>query len=53
MITNCSNNYESYQFPEKLTHVVILKCIREESIPFYGKGEKIRGWLYVLNQGQR
>jgi dTDP-glucose 4,6-dehydratase len=49
LITNCSNNYGPYQFPEKLIPVVILKCIREESIPVYGKGENIRDWLYVLD----
>jgi dTDP-glucose 4,6-dehydratase len=49
LITNCSNNYGPFQFPEKLIPVVILKCIREESIPVYGKGENIRDWLYVLD----
>jgi len=49
LITNCSNNYGPYQFPEKLIPVVILKCIREESIPVYGKGDNIRDWLYVLD----
>ncbi len=48
-VTNCSNNYGPYQFPEKLIPVVILKCIREESIPVYGKGENIRDWLHVLD----
>lgn len=47
MVTNCSNNYGPYQFPEKLTPVVILKCLREESIPVYGKGENVRDWLFV------
>lgn len=49
LVTNCSNNYGPYQFPEKLIPVVILRCIREESIPVYGKGENIRDWLYVLD----
>jgi dTDP-glucose 4,6-dehydratase len=49
LVTNCSNNYGPYQFPEKLIPVVILKCIREESIPVYGKGENVRDWLYVLD----
>ena len=49
LVTNCSNNYGPYQFPEKLIPVVILKCIREESIPVYGKGENIRDWLHVLD----
>jgi dTDP-glucose 4,6-dehydratase len=47
MVTNCSNNYGPYQFPEKLIPVVILKCLRNEEIPVYGKGENIRDWLYV------
>jgi dTDP-glucose 4,6-dehydratase len=45
--TNCSNNYGPYQFPEKLIPVVILKCLRGDAIPVYGKGENIRDWLYV------
>ena len=47
LVTNCSNNYGPYQFPEKLIPVVILKCLRGEPIPVYGKGENIRDWLYV------
>jgi dTDP-glucose 4,6-dehydratase len=47
LVTNCSNNYGPYQFPEKLIPVVILKCLRGENIPVYGKGENIRDWLYV------
>jgi dTDP-glucose 4,6-dehydratase len=47
LITNCSNNYGPYQFPEKLIPVVILKALRGEPIPVYGKGENIRDWLYV------
>jgi dTDP-glucose 4,6-dehydratase len=47
IVTNCSNNYGPYQFPEKLIPVVILKCLRGEAIPVYGKGENIRDWLYV------
>ncbi|MEO1618803.1 MAG: dTDP-glucose 4,6-dehydratase [Planctomycetota bacterium] len=49
LVTNCSNNYGPYQFPEKLVPVVILKCLREEPIPVYGKGENIRDWLYVTD----
>jgi dTDP-glucose 4,6-dehydratase len=49
LVTNCSNNYGPYQFPEKLIPVVILKCIREEAIPVYGKGQNIRDWLYVVD----
>jgi len=47
LITRCSNNYGPYQFPEKLIPVVILKALRGEAIPVYGKGENIRDWLYV------
>lgn len=47
LITNCSNNYGPYQFPEKLIPVVILRAIRGESIPVYGRGENVRDWLYV------
>lgn len=47
IITNCSNNYGPYQFPEKLIPVVILKCLRGEPIPVYGTGDNIRDWLYV------
>lgn len=47
LITNCSNNYGPFQFPEKLIPVVILKCLKGEPIPVYGKGDNIRDWLYV------
>ena len=47
LITNCSNNYGPYQFPEKLIPVVITKAMAGEPIPVYGKGENIRDWLYV------
>jgi len=47
LITNCSNNYGPYQFPEKLIPVVILKASAGEDIPVYGKGENVRDWLYV------
>jgi len=47
LVTNCSNNYGPYQFPEKLIPVVILKALRGEPIPVYGKGDNIRDWLYV------
>lgn len=52
LVTNCSNNYGPYQFPEKLIPVVILKALRGESIPVYGKGENIRDWLYVEDHAQ-
>jgi len=47
LITNCSNNYGPYQFPEKLIPVVILHAINRKQIPVYGKGDNIRDWLYV------
>lgn len=47
MISNCSNNYGPYQFPEKLIPVVILAARSGEKIPIYGKGENIRDWLFV------
>ncbi len=47
IITNCSNNYGPWQFPEKLIPVVILKALRGEKIPLYGDGSNIRDWLYV------
>jgi len=47
IVTNCSNNYGPYQFPEKLIPLMILKGIAGEALPVYGKGENIRDWLYV------
>ena len=47
VITNCSNNYGPYQFPEKLIPVVILNALAGRPIPVYGEGENIRDWLYV------
>jgi dTDP-glucose 4,6-dehydratase len=47
LITNCSNNYGPYQFPEKLIPVIIQNCINEKELPIYGKGENIRDWLFV------
>ena len=47
IISNCSNNYGPYQFPEKLIPLMILNCLAEESLPVYGTGENIRDWLYV------
>jgi dTDP-glucose 4,6-dehydratase len=47
LITNCSNNYGPYQFPEKLIPLVILNGIEGKSLPLYGKGNQIRDWLYV------
>ncbi|MCE6958642.1 dTDP-glucose 4,6-dehydratase [Cereibacter sphaeroides] len=47
VLTNCSNNYGPFHFPEKLIPVVILKALAGEPIPVYGKGENVRDWLYV------
>jgi dTDP-glucose 4,6-dehydratase len=47
LITNCSNNYGPYQFPEKLIPVVILNALQGKPIPVYGKGDNVRDWLYV------
>ena len=47
IITNSSNNYGPYQFPEKLVPLVILKALRAEPIPVYGNGANVRDWLYV------
>ena len=46
-ITNCSNNYGPYQFPEKLIPVIIKNCILRRSIPIYGQGTNIRDWIHV------
>ena len=47
VLTNCSNNYGPWQFPEKLIPVVILKALAGEPIPLYGDGANVRDWLYV------
>lgn len=47
IISNCSNNYGPFQFPEKLIPLMILNCLEEKPLPIYGKGENIRDWLYV------
>jgi dTDP-glucose 4,6-dehydratase len=47
VVTNCSNNYGPYQFPEKLIPTVILKSLRGEHIPVYGDGGAVRDWLFV------
>ena len=47
IVTNCSNNYGPYQFPEKLIPLVILNCLDEKPIPVYGNGLNVRDWLYV------
>jgi dTDP-glucose 4,6-dehydratase len=52
LITNCSNNYGPYHFPEKLIPLMILKALREESLPIYGDGQNVRDWLYVEDHAE-
>lgn len=52
IVTNCSNNYGPYQFPEKLIPVVILHALAGEPIPVYGRGENVRDWLFVKDHAR-
>jgi len=47
LVTNCSNNYGPYQFPEKLIPLMILNCLEGKPLPVYGDGQNVRDWLYV------
>jgi len=47
VVTNCSNNYGPFHFPEKLIPLMILNALSGKSLPVYGKGEQIRDWLFV------
>ena len=47
LVTNCSNNYGPYHFPEKLIPLMIIKCLAGEKLPVYGKGDNVRDWLFV------
>jgi len=47
LVTNCSNNYGPYHFPEKLIPLMILNALEAKPLPVYGKGDQIRDWLYV------
>src|SRR6266478_2721608 len=52
VITNCSNNYGPFQFPEKLIPVVIQSCLGRAKIPVYGDGMNVRDWLYVRDHAE-
>lgn len=52
LVTNCSNNYGPYQFPEKLVPVVLLNALEGKPIPIYGQGEQVRDWLYVSDHAE-
>lgn len=52
LITNCSNNYGPYQFPEKLIPLVIHRALSGKTLPIYGKGENVRDWLYVADHAR-
>lgn len=52
IVTNCSNNYGPYHFPEKLIPLVILNALEGKALPIYGKGDQIRDWLYVEDHAQ-
>lgn len=49
LLTNCSNNYGPFQFPEKLIPLMIIKCLSDEPLPIYGDGGQSRDWLYVAD----
>jgi dTDP-glucose 4,6-dehydratase len=49
LITNCSNNYGPYQFPEKLIPLMIANALQGKALPVYGDGQQVRDWLYVLD----
>ena len=52
VVTNCSNNYGAYQFPEKLIPVVVINALEGKPIPIYGKGDNVRDWLYVEDHAE-
>ncbi len=52
IITNCSNNYGPYQFPEKLIPVIVLNALTGKPLPIYGAGQNVRDWLFVDDHAQ-
>ena len=52
IITNCSNNYGPFQFPEKLIPLSIIRALKGDPIPIYGSGNQIRDWLYVTDHAK-
>jgi len=52
LATNCSNNYGPYHFPEKLIPLTIIRALRGQSLPVYGKGENVRDWLHVEDHAE-
>ncbi len=52
LATNCSNNYGPYHFPEKLIPLIIIRALRGEPLPVYGKGENVRDWLHVEDHAE-
>ncbi len=52
VITRCSNNYGSYQFPEKLIPLFISNALKDQALPVYGTGENVRDWIHVLDHGR-
>jgi dTDP-glucose 4,6-dehydratase len=49
LLTNCSNNYGPFQFPEKLVPLMVINCLHEKPLPVYGRGANVRDWLYVAD----
>jgi dTDP-glucose 4,6-dehydratase len=52
VVTNCSNNYGPYQFPEKLVPLVILNALEGKPLPVYGRGDNVRDWLFVEDHAE-
>jgi dTDP-glucose 4,6-dehydratase len=52
LVTNCTNNYGPYHFPEKLIPLMIIKALAGEKLPVYGRGDNVRDWLYVEDHAE-